>query len=45
MRDGGIIKEGFCAEADELRDAKVKGKEWLADLESREREKTGIKNL
>ena len=45
MRDGGMIKDGFSAEADELRNAKIKGKEWLAELESREKEKTGIKNL
>lgn len=45
MRDGGMIKDGFFAEADELRNAKIKGKEWLAELESREKEKTGIKNL
>ncbi|MGN0318821.1 MAG: DNA mismatch repair protein MutS [Lachnospira sp.] len=45
MRDGGIIKEGFSAEADELRNAKVKGKEWLSELEIRERDRTGIKNL
>lgn len=45
VRDGGIIKKGFSKEADELRDAKTKGKEWLAQLEERERENTGIKNL
>lgn len=45
VRDGGIIKNGFSKEADELRDAKTKGKEWLAQLEERERENTGIKNL
>lgn len=45
VRDGGIIKNGFSKEADELRDAKTKGKEWLAQLEERERKNTGIKNL
>ncbi len=45
VREGGIIKEGFSKEADELRDAKTKGKQWLADIEMRERENTGIKNL
>ncbi len=45
VRDGGIIKNGFSKEADELRDAKTKGKEWLSQLEERERENTGIKNL
>ena len=36
---------GFNEEADKLRHAKTEGKTWLADLELREREKTGIKNL
>ena len=45
MRDGGIIKEGFSSTADELRNAKVEGKQWLSDLETREKEATGIKNL
>lgn len=45
MRDGGIIKEGYSSEADELRKAKSDGRQWLADIEARERENTGIKNL
>lgn len=45
VRDGGIIKEGYSDEADELRNAKIKGKEWLSELEMREKERTGIKNL
>ena len=45
VRDGGIIKEGYSKEADELRDAKIKGKEWLSELEIREKERTGIKTL
>lgn len=45
VREGGIIKEGFSEEADRLRHAKTEGKTWLAELETREREKTGIKNL
>lgn len=45
IREGGIIKDGFSAEADELRNAKTEGKQWLAELEARERENTGIKNL
>ena len=44
-KEGGIIKEGFSKEADELRRAKTEGKEWLAQLEAREKEATGIKNL
>ncbi len=45
VRDGNIIKEGYHDEVDRLRDAKTKGKVWLAELEASEREKTGIKNL
>ena len=45
VRDGGIIKEGFSEEADMLRQAKTKGRQWLLDLEAEEKERTGIKNL
>ena len=45
IRDGGIIKEGFHEEVDRLRNAKTEGKTWLAELEAKERDKTGIKNL
>ena len=45
VREGGIIKEGYNEEADKLRNAKTEGKTWLAELEEKEREKTGIKNL
>lgn len=45
QRDGDIIKAGYNEEVDRLRDAKTKGKTWLAELEADEREKTGIKNL
>ena len=45
VREGGILKEGYNEEVDRLRKAKTDGKSWLADLESKEREKTGIKNL
>ncbi len=44
-RDGDIIKEGFHEEVDKLRAAKTEGKTWLAELEAKEKEKTGIKNL
>ena len=40
-----IIKDGYNEEVDRLRKAKSEGKNWLADLETKEREKTGIKNL
>ncbi len=45
VREGGMIREGFHEEADRLRGAKTEGKTWLAELESKEKEKTGIKNL
>ena len=44
-KEGGIIKEGYNEEADKLRHAKTEGKSWLAELETKERDKTGIKNL
>jgi DNA mismatch repair protein MutS len=45
VHDGGIFKSGYNREVDELRDLKTHGKEWLANLEEKEKEKTGIKNL
>jgi DNA mismatch repair protein MutS len=45
LREGGIIKKGYNPEVDRLRSATTEGKSWVADLESSEREKTGIKNL
>ena len=45
VREGGMIKDGYSEVIDELRSAKTEGKQWLADLEAREKEKTQIKNL
>ena len=45
LKDGGIIKEGFNEDIDKYRGAKTEGKQWLSELEAREKEKTGIKNL
>ena len=45
VREGGMIKEGYNEEVDRLRSAKTDGKQWLAELEAQERERTGIKNL
>ena len=45
VKEGGIIKSGFNEEVDKFRNAKTEGKTWLAQLESKERESTGIKNL
>ena len=45
IKEGGIIREGYNETVDSLRNAKREGKSWLADLETRDRERTGIKNL
>ena len=45
IKEGGIIKTGYNEEVDRLRLAKTEGKNWLANLEAEERERTGIKNL
>ncbi|MFQ9515449.1 MAG: DNA mismatch repair protein MutS [Eubacterium sp.] len=45
IKEGGIIRTGYNQEIDRLRNAKTEGKTWLAQLESEERESTGIKNL
>ena len=45
VREGGIFRNGFHEEIDRLRNAKTEGKTWLAELEAKERENTGIKNL
>ncbi len=45
IREGGIIKEGFNEEIDRLRSAKTEGKNWIAELEQKEKERTGIKSL
>ncbi len=45
VKEGGMIKEGFHTEVDRLRLAKTEGKDWLMELETKEREATGIKNL
>ncbi len=45
IKEGGIIKTGYNEEVDRLRLAKTDGKNWLMELEVREKEATGIKNL
>ena len=45
VREGGMIKDGFDETIDRLRNAKRDGKQWLAELEEQDRERTGIKNL
>ena len=44
-REGGLLKEGFSLELDELRSASRDGKEWIAQLQKSERERTGIDSL
>ena len=45
IREGNIIKDGYQEEVDRFRTAKTEGKSWLADIEVKERDRTGIKNL
>ena len=45
ITDGGVIREGFDADLDELRATERAGRQWVADLEARERERTGIDSL
>lgn len=45
IREGGLIKDGYSEKLDDLKLSIKDGKEWIATLESRERERTGIKNL
>jgi DNA mismatch repair protein MutS len=43
--EGGFIKDGYSEELDRLRGSSRQGKDWIASLETRERERTGIKSL
>ncbi len=45
ITEGGIIKLGYNEEVDELKNATTQGKNWLIELEAKEKEETGIKNL
>lgn len=45
IKEGNIIKKGFDAQVDKLREADENGAKWLAELEAREREATGIPKL
>ena len=45
LKEGGIIKLGYNQEIDEYKKASTEGKKWLLELEQREKEATGIKNL
>ena len=45
LKEGGIIKDGFSNDIDTLKRAKTEGRQWLLELEAKDRERTGIKNL
>jgi DNA mismatch repair protein MutS len=45
LKDGGLIRSGYDRKLDELREASQNGKQWIAELERKEREATGIKSL
>ncbi|MFJ8235017.1 DNA mismatch repair protein MutS [Ureibacillus sp. NPDC094379] len=45
IKEGGVIRDGYHEKLDELRYASRNGKDWIAQLEQKERELTGIKNL
>lgn len=45
QKDGGIIREGYNSDVDKFRRSRTDGKKWLTELEAREKERTGIKNL
>jgi len=45
LKEGGLIREGFNAELDELKKAARGGKQWIAELEAEERKRSGIKSL
>lgn len=45
LREGGIIAPGYSPDLDELRSASTDGKQWIAQLEAQERERTGVRNL
>ena len=45
LKEGGLIQNGYDETVDQLRAADRDGQQWILDLEAREKEKTGIKNL
>ncbi len=45
IKEGGLFREGWNAALDELRSASTQGRQWIADLQAREIERTGIKSL
>lgn len=45
VKDGGLFKVGFNTQLDEYLEASKNGKTWLAELQAKERQRTGIKSL
>lgn len=45
VKEGGIIRQGYNDELDELKEITINGKNWISELQNKEREATGIKNL
>ncbi len=45
ITEGGVVRDGFDDELDDLRAAEREGREWVSSLEDRERERTGIDSL
>ncbi|WP_438873777.1 DNA mismatch repair protein MutS [Staphylococcus ureilyticus] len=45
VKEGGLFKKGFNQELDEYLEASKNGKSWLAELQTKERQRTGIKSL
>jgi len=45
IKEGGLIKEGYSSKLDEMKNSIADGQNWIASLESIERERTGIKTL
>jgi DNA mismatch repair protein MutS len=45
IREGGMIREGYNEKLDELKKLALHGKDWIAEMQQKERERTGIKSL
>ncbi len=45
IKEGGLIKPGYNEELDKYKKAMTEGKQWIIDIETKEKEQTGIKNL
>ena len=45
IKEGGIIKQGYNEELDRYKEAMLNGKQWIINIEAKEKEATGIKNL